>query len=117
MQDDGGDGSGTVLDMHTQQGKKGVRFEDPQWWTHLPSLKPIGLTCLLAETGQTEVLSSPLFARFLRVWRVDINFFTYAKICRQQHVSPRSVAYVQLCAERGASAQRCHGRPTSRPSV
>lgn len=45
----GGGGSGTVLDMHTQQGKKGVRFEDPHWWSHLPALKPIGLTCLLTE--------------------------------------------------------------------
>lgn len=50
--DKGGGGSGTVLDMHTQQGhkgNKGVRFEDPHWWAHLPALKPIGLTCLLAE--------------------------------------------------------------------
>lgn len=50
--DKGGGGSGTVLDMHTQQGNKGnrgVRFEDPHWWEHLPALKPIGLTCLLAE--------------------------------------------------------------------
>ena len=48
----GGGGSGTVLDMHTQQGNKGhkgLRFEDPHWWAHLPALKPIGLTCLLAE--------------------------------------------------------------------
>lgn len=50
--DKGAGGSGTVLDMHTQQrtkGNKGVRFEDPHWWAHLPALKPIGLTCLLAE--------------------------------------------------------------------
>ncbi|CAB1120290.1 unnamed protein product [Ectocarpus sp. CCAP 1310/34] len=46
--------TGTVLDMHTQQGKKGVRFEDPHWWTHLPALKPIGLTCLLAEKNSEQ---------------------------------------------------------------
>lgn len=59
MQDDAGSGSGTVLDMHTQQGKKGVRFEDPQWWTHLPSLKPVGLACLLGEAKHSEVLARP----------------------------------------------------------
>jgi hypothetical protein len=26
-----------------------VQFEDPQWWQHLPSLKCIGLACLLLE--------------------------------------------------------------------
>ncbi|CAM9208539.1 unnamed protein product, partial [Ectocarpus fasciculatus] len=66
---DAGVSTGTVLDMHTQQGKKGVRFEDPHWWTHLPALKPIGLTCLLAEknpeqprqqTKRRSVLSSPV---------------------------------------------------------
>ncbi|CAM9975348.1 unnamed protein product [Ectocarpus sp. 12 AP-2014] len=68
---DAGVSTGTVLDMHTQQGKKGVRFEDPHWWTHLPALKPIGLTCLLAEknpeqprpqTKRRSVLSSPILA-------------------------------------------------------
>ena len=26
-------------------------FEDPEWWTHLPSLKAIGLACLMVEEG------------------------------------------------------------------
>jgi len=30
-----------------------VQFEDPQWWKHLPSLKCIGLGCLLAEERTT----------------------------------------------------------------
>ena len=36
-----------------------VQFEDPQWWQHLPSLKCIGLACLLVEEkrhhGQTLI--------------------------------------------------------------
>ncbi|CAM9177491.1 unnamed protein product [Discosporangium mesarthrocarpum] len=54
-------GSGTVLDMHKQQGHSGVRFEDPQWWTHMAALKPIGLTCLLSETS--TALSRPQVPR------------------------------------------------------
>jgi hypothetical protein len=44
-----------VLDLHTLASEKGVHFEDTQWWTHLSSLKPIGLTCLLAEAKYAEV--------------------------------------------------------------
>ncbi|CAM9109976.1 unnamed protein product [Choristocarpus tenellus] len=57
--DENGRGGGTVLDMHTQQGREGVRFEDPQWWTHLAALKPIGLTCLLSETKRSEASNRP----------------------------------------------------------
>lgn len=61
MQDDAGRGSGTVLDMHAQQRKKGVRFEDPQWWTHLAALKPIGLTCLLTDYKHSEVSLASIY--------------------------------------------------------
>lgn len=62
LQDDAGGGSGTVLDLHLQHGKRrakaktGVRFEDPHWSTHLPALKPIGLSCLLSEVQKSEVI-------------------------------------------------------------
>ncbi len=46
----------TVLDLHTGEDRDsnsdtfaGTKFEDAQWWTRLPSLKPIGFTCLVAE--------------------------------------------------------------------
>lgn len=59
VEDEAGKGSGTVLDMHAEQGKRGVYFEDPHWWTHLAALKPIGLTCLLAEPKHPEVSAFP----------------------------------------------------------
>jgi hypothetical protein len=31
-----------------------VQFEDPNWWQHLPSLKCIGLACLLADGNPKE---------------------------------------------------------------
>ncbi len=36
-----------VLDLHANPDAKGSRFENPQWFTHLPSLKPIGLNAVL----------------------------------------------------------------------
>lgn len=30
-----------------------VQFEDPEWWKHLPSLKCLGLACLLVEENNT----------------------------------------------------------------
>ena len=35
----------------------GVQFEDPQWWHHLPSLKCIGLACLLVGSKDDDDLS------------------------------------------------------------
>jgi hypothetical protein len=39
-----------------------VQFEDPEWWKHLPSLKCIGLACLLLEekkrTMSTQILET-----------------------------------------------------------
>ena len=36
-----------VLDLHANPEAKGSRFENPQWFTYLPSLKPIGLNAVL----------------------------------------------------------------------
>ena len=36
-----------VLDLHANPEAKGSRFENPQWFTYLPSLKPIGLNAML----------------------------------------------------------------------
>lgn len=41
----GGDDSSTISDDLDHD----VQFEDPQWWQHLPSLKCIGLACLLVD--------------------------------------------------------------------
>ena len=79
MQDDAGGGSGTVLDMHTQQGKKGVRFEDPHWWAHLPALKPIGLTCLLAEAKHSEVIN--------RILDISLYIACSSYMCRRLSTS------------------------------
>lgn len=34
-----------------------IQFEDPQWWQFLPSLKCIGLSCMLIEKGRDETSS------------------------------------------------------------
>ena len=49
---------GTVLDLHANPEATGSRFEDPLWWKHLPSLKPIGLNALLtyAPMAPTPVI-------------------------------------------------------------
>ncbi|GLE07667.1 hypothetical protein PINS_up018270 [Pythium insidiosum] len=40
----------TVLDLHPDRdGPTGLRFEDPKWRQHLPSLKPLGLAILLND--------------------------------------------------------------------
>ena len=36
-----------VLDLHANPEATGSRFENPQWFTYLPSLKPIGLNAVL----------------------------------------------------------------------
>ena len=36
-----------VLDLHANPEARGSRFENPQWFTYLPSLKPIGLNAIL----------------------------------------------------------------------
>ncbi|OQR86558.1 hypothetical protein ACHHYP_20476 [Achlya hypogyna] len=42
--------SSTVLDLHPEPGcSTGLKFEDPKWRLHLPSLKPIGLAILLND--------------------------------------------------------------------
>jgi len=38
---------GIVLDLHANPQATGSRFENPRWWTHLSSLKPIGLNSML----------------------------------------------------------------------
>lgn len=45
----GGTGA-TVLDLHPERScATGLKFEDPKWRQHLPSLKPIGLAILLND--------------------------------------------------------------------
>ena len=39
--------TGIVLDLHGNPEATGSRFEDPDWWRYLPSLKPLGLNALL----------------------------------------------------------------------
>jgi len=36
-----------VLDLHANPEATGSRFENPQWWRYLPSLKPLGLNAML----------------------------------------------------------------------
>jgi len=38
---------GVVLDLHANPEATGSRFENPQWWRYLPSLKPLGLNAML----------------------------------------------------------------------
>ena len=38
---------GMVLDLHANPEAKGSRFENPLWWKHMSSLKPIGRCCFL----------------------------------------------------------------------
>jgi hypothetical protein len=57
----GRDELGTALSMEkkVEDNKEKVEFEDPLWWQHLPSLKCIGLACLLVDQdGQAEKRSS-----------------------------------------------------------
>ncbi|TMW61091.1 hypothetical protein Poli38472_014552 [Pythium oligandrum] len=43
-------GNSTVLDLHPDhECETGLKFEDPKWRQHLPSLKPIGLAILLND--------------------------------------------------------------------
>jgi hypothetical protein len=35
------------LDLHANPEVTGTRFENPKWWHHLPSLKPVGLNAML----------------------------------------------------------------------
>lgn len=45
------EGSSTVLDLHPERHcETGLKFEDPKWKQHLPSLKPLGLAILLNDT-------------------------------------------------------------------
>lgn len=44
---DATDNKGMVLDLHANATASGSRFENPLWWKHLTSLKPIGLNSLL----------------------------------------------------------------------
>ena len=39
-----------------------VQFENPEWWKHLPSLKCIGLACLLLEERKSRIKSTTLDA-------------------------------------------------------
>ena len=41
---------GIVLDLHANPEATGSRFENPQWWRYLPSLKPLGLNAMLTYT-------------------------------------------------------------------
>ncbi|GAB9475169.1 hypothetical protein Gpo141_00012271 [Globisporangium polare] len=43
-------GTSTVLDLHPEREcETGLKFEDPKWKQHLPSLKPIGLAIMLND--------------------------------------------------------------------
>ena len=58
---DATDNKGMVLDLHANAMASGSRFENPSWWKHLPSLKPIGLNSLLtyAPSPLIEPHSNP----------------------------------------------------------
>ena len=50
--------SSTVLDLYSKtlaDGSSSLFFEDPFWWQHLPSLKPVGLSCLATTNGSRAV--------------------------------------------------------------
>lgn len=48
-----------VMDLHSGTVENGKRFENPLWWQQLPSLKPLGLACLMNHAGSTELGTSP----------------------------------------------------------
>lgn len=45
-----------VLDLHSGTGESGPRFENPLWWRYLPSLKPLGLACLMNQAASSSDL-------------------------------------------------------------
>ncbi len=56
--------TGLVLDLHGSPEATGSRFENPEWWRYLPSLKPLGLNALLTysatdtDTGMGDLTSA-----------------------------------------------------------
>jgi hypothetical protein len=64
----GGGGGGGDAGDHDSSSSEGsadsdfeVQFEDPLWWQHLPSLKCIGLSCLIVDEAKTQSESSASF--------------------------------------------------------
>jgi hypothetical protein len=45
------------MDAEFSDDEEEVQFEDPEWWKHLPSLKCIGLACLLIEEKNKKAQS------------------------------------------------------------
>ncbi|CAM9295439.1 unnamed protein product, partial [Chrysoparadoxa australica] len=52
-------GTGSVFDLHSIGQDRSVQFEDTHWWAHLDSLKPIGLSCLLATQTASHAKRRP----------------------------------------------------------
>lgn len=50
---------GVVLDLHANPEATGSRFENPQWWRYLPSLKPLGLNALLTYSYGVATATLP----------------------------------------------------------
>ena len=41
-------------DAGNPSSSSGLKFEDPNWWKHMPSLKPLGFTCLVTDPPPGE---------------------------------------------------------------
>ena len=51
---------GVVLDLHANSEASGSRFENPKWFLHLPSLKPIGMNAMLAYKNSVSLRTKQL---------------------------------------------------------
>lgn len=49
---------GVILDLHANPEAHGSRFENPNWWKYLPSLKPIGLNAMLTYAPMPAVVAA-----------------------------------------------------------
>lgn len=61
-----GTAKGMVLDLHANPEATGSRFENPQWWRYLPSLKPLGLNAMLTYSYGTHASNEEATAGKLR---------------------------------------------------
>lgn len=51
---------GVILDLHSNPEAHGSRFENPNWWKYLPSLKPIGLNAMLTYAPMPVLTTSSM---------------------------------------------------------
>ncbi|RLN49540.1 hypothetical protein BBJ29_005080 [Phytophthora kernoviae] len=95
----------TVLDLHAERDcDTGLKFEDPKWKQHLPSLKPIGLAIMVNDDENPEQLYDENMREKQRAildmynqWRVedlDCFAFSYARLPHGVEAIKRHLAEV-----------------------